>query len=178
MISNANALSIIYDGFKCTTDPAILGEPAQSKFTVGEDLGNGNYKLLLEGGYLFFLRDKICLELINISVDSSNINDLSKIDATAYFNGSTLVISYGLITQNKDIVNGTPILLTDINFPSTYTLVFDYLPSSEAFKLKSVAYLSNSFQSHNSGGNTSQSFSVIHVDSISPTDDIQFILKQ
>lgn len=27
MINHANALSIIYDGFKCTDDSAILGEP-------------------------------------------------------------------------------------------------------------------------------------------------------
>ncbi|MER2511198.1 MAG: hypothetical protein ABTQ25_02045 [Nitrosomonas ureae] len=178
MINNANALSIIYDGFKCTDDSTSLGEPAQSIFTIEEDLGNGHYKLLLEGGYLVFPDGKICLNLIDTSIDPENIDGLSKIKAVAHLNGNVLVISYGLTTQNKDIVIGTPILLTDINFPNTYTLVFDYLPSSEAFKLKSVAKLGNFFQSRIFGDNTAQSFSLIQVDSILPTGDIQFFIKQ
>jgi hypothetical protein len=174
--NNVYALSIIYDGNVCTDEPTRKGVPAQSIFTIEEDLGNGNYKLSLEQGYLVF-RDQACLELIDTTVDPSNLSGLSKIKATGYFNGNTLVISYGLIRQNKDIVSGTPILLTDINFPSTYTLVFDYLPSIQAFKLKSVAKLDNLFTAL-SYSDTKQSFSSSHVELVFPIAEIQFLLVQ
>ncbi|AKH37351.1 MULTISPECIES: hypothetical protein [Nitrosomonas] len=175
--NTANALSIIYDGFKCTDESAILGDQAQSIFTIEEDLGGGNYRLLLENGYLVF-KDKICIELINTSIDPANLHGLSKIKAVAYFNGNALVISYGLIKQNKDIVNGNPILLTDINFPSTYTLVFDYLPSTQRFKLKSATKLDNLFTALHSGSNSTPSFSSSHVDPILPVEEIQFLIKE
>jgi hypothetical protein len=175
--SNVHALSIVYDGFKCTDTSMSSDIPAQSIFTIEEDLGNGTYKLLLEGGYLDF-RDKICLELLDTSVDPSNIYGLSKINAIAYFNGNTLVISYGIIKQNKDIISGTPILLADINFPSTYTLVFDYLSFAQAFKLKSVTKLDNLFSALNTGGDTKRSFSLTNVFPVLPVEDIKFLIKE
>ena len=171
--NNTNALSIIYDGFKCTGDTTIPSVPAQSIFTIEEDLGNGNYKLFLENGYLVF-GDRNCLELIDTSIDPLNLAGLSKIKARAYFDGNTLVISYGLIKQNKDIVTDIPILLTDTSFPSTYTLVFDYLSTTQAFKLKSVTKLDNLFTSLDG----TRSFSSIHVDSILIVEEIQFIIKE
>ena len=175
--NNAYALSIVYDGLECTDKSMSTSTPAQSIFTIEEDLGNGTYRLLLEGGYLEF-RDEICLESIDTSVDPSNRFGLSKINAVAYFNGSTLVISYGIIKQNNDIVSGTPILLTDTNFPSTYTLVFDYLSSTQAFKLKSATKLDNLFSALNNGGETKQSFSLINVFPILPIEDIKFLIKE
>lgn len=175
----AYALSIIYDGFECADEPTIPVISAQSRFIIDEDLGNGNYKLLLESGYLVF-KDKICLESINnITNDPTNLHGLSQIKAVAYFNGDILVISYGLIVQNSDIVRGNPILLTDTNFPSTYTLVFDYLPSSQAFKLKSVTRLNNLFTALTIGeSNSSQSFSLSHVEPILPIEEIEFFIKE
>lgn len=122
-LGNAYALSIVYDSFECTEDSAVSGIPAQSRFLLEQDLGNDHYKLLLESGHLVF-KDKVCLEKPNkISKDLEYSTDLSRIKAVAYFNGNHLVISYGNIVQNKDIVPGNPILLSDVNFPSTYTLV-------------------------------------------------------
>ncbi|MBX3617833.1 hypothetical protein [Nitrosomonas sp.] len=145
--NNAYALSIVYDGFECTEDSIASGTPAQSRFLVDQDLGNGHYKLLLKGGYLVF-KDKVCLEVINNTThDPENFYGLSQIEAIAYFNGNQLAISYGSIIRNKDIVRGDPILLSDISFPSTYTLVFDYLPSKQTFTLKSVTKLDNLFLS-------------------------------
>lgn len=175
--SNVYALSIVYDGLECTDKSMSTGTPAQSIFTIEEDLGNGTYKLLLEGGYLDF-RDKICLVSIDTSIDPSNIYGLSKINAVAYFNGSTLVISYGIIKQNNDIVSGTPILLADINFPSTYTLVFDYLSSTQVFKLKSATKLDNLFSALNNGGDTKRSFSLINVFPVLPVEDIKFLIRE
>ncbi|UJP05001.1 MAG: hypothetical protein LZF61_09140 [Nitrosomonas sp.] len=176
--NNAYSLSIIYDGFKCADEATTAGDPAQSIFTIEEDLGNGNYKLLLENGYLVF-GDKICLELINTSIDPTNIHGLSKIEAVAHFNGAVLVVSYGLIIQNKDIASGDPILLTDISFPSIYTLVFDYSPSTQTFKLKSATKLDNLFSALRiEGSDVVQSFSRLHVDPILPVEEIQFLIKE
>lgn len=176
IINNANALSIIYDGFKCTNDSTILGEPAQSKFTLEEDLGNGNYKLLLEGGYLV-PRDEICLELINTSIDPENIYGLSEIKAVAHLNDNVLVISYGLIIQNKDVAAGDPILTADTRLPPTYTLIFDYLPAIQAFKLKSATQLYNAFITLNYIG-YAQPFSLIQADPLLPVEDIQYFIKE
>ena len=176
MINNANALSIIYDGFKCTDDSTSLGEPAQSIFTIEEDLGNGNYKLSLERGYLVF-NDKICLALMNASIDPENIHGLSKIKAVAHLNGNVLVISYGINMRNKDIVVGDPILFEDVSFPWSYTLIFDYLPAMQAFKLKSATRLANSFTALNFGS-YEQFFSLIEVDPLLPAEDIQFLIKE
>ncbi|MCG7755542.1 MAG: hypothetical protein LZF64_04215 [Nitrosomonas sp.] len=179
--NNAYALSIIYDGFECADEGAISAVPAQSKFTIDEDLGNGNYKLLLEDAYLVF-NDKICLELIsNITKDPIDLklHGLSPIKASAYFNGNALVITYGLTAQNSDIVRGNPILLTDNAFPSTYTLTFDYLPSRQAFKLKSVTRLNTLFTAVTSGeSDHSQSFSSFKVEPIIPLEEIEFLLKE
>lgn len=172
--NNVHALSIIYSAQVCTDDPARPGVSAQSIFTIEEDLGNGNYQLSLEQGYLIF-RDQVCLELIDTTVDPANFFGLAKIKATGYFNGNTLVISYGLIRRNKDVVNGVPTLLTDINFPSTYTLVFDYLPSAQAFILKNATKLDNVFSTLGYG-DFKQSFSTTHVESIIPVEEIRFLL--
>ena len=178
-LSNAYALSIVYDGFECTDESAASSVPAQSRFLIEQDLGNGHYKLLLEGGYLVF-KDKACLEMLNkISEGLEHVADLSRIKAVAYFNGNHLFISYGSIVQNKDIVPGNPILLSDFNFPSTYTLVFDYLPSKQTFTLKSVTKLDNSFIARTIGeSSTSQSFSFSQVEPIIPVETIEFFIKE
>lgn len=178
-LSNAYALSIVYDGFECTDESAASSVPAQSRFLIEQDLGNGHYKLLLEGGYLVF-KDKACLEMLNkISEGLEHVADLSRIKAVAYFNGNQLVISYGSIVRNKDIVPGDPVLLGDTSFPSTYTLVFDYLPSKQAFTLKSVTKLDNSFMARTTGETgVSQSFSLSQVDPIFPVETIEFFIKE
>lgn len=123
-LGNVYAISIVYDGFECTEDSAVSSIPAQSRFLIEQDLGNGHYKLLLEGGYLVF-KDKVCLEMLNkISKDLEYSTDLSQIKAVAYFNGNHLVISYGNIMQNKDIVPGNPLLFRDFNFPVMYNTGF------------------------------------------------------
>ena len=177
-LSNAYALSIVYDGFECTDESAASSVPAQSRFLIEQDLGNGHYKLLLEGGYLVF-KDKVCLEMLNkISKDLEYSTDLSRIKAVAYFNGNHLVISYGSIVQNKDIVPGNPLLFRDFNFPSTYTLVFDYLPSKQAFTLKSVTKLDNLFSSQTSGETgITRSFSLTHVEPAFTVEVIEFFIK-
>lgn len=178
-LGNAYALSIVYDGFECTEDSAVSSIPAQSRFLIEQDLGNGHYKLLLEGGYLVF-KDKVCLEMLNkISKDLEYSTDLSRIKAVAYFNGNHLVISYGSIVQNIDIVPGNPLLFRDFNFPSTYTLVFDYLASKQVFTLKSVTKLDNSFIARTIGeSSTSQSFSFSQVELIIPVEIIEFFIKE
>ncbi|OQW40319.1 MAG: hypothetical protein A4S08_04750 [Proteobacteria bacterium SG_bin4] len=178
-LGNVYALSIVYDGFECTEDSAVSSIPAQSRFLIEQDLGNGHYKLLLEDGYLVF-KDKVCLEMLNkISKDLEYSTDLSQIKAVAYFNGNHLVISYGSIVQNKDIVPGNPILLSNVNFPSTYTLFLDYLPSKQAFTLKSVTKLDNSFIARTIGeSSTSQSFSLTHVEPVFPVETIEFFIKE
>lgn len=178
-LGNTYALSIVYDGFECTEDSAVSSIPAQSRFLIEQDLGNGHYKLLLEGGYLVF-KDKVCLEMINNTTnDPENFHGLSQIKAVAYFNGNHLVISYGSIVQNKDIVPGNPLLFRDFNFPSTYTLVFDYLPSKQVFSLKSVTKLDNSYIARTIGeSSTSQSFSLTHVEPVFPVETIEFFIKE
>ncbi|MER2511551.1 MAG: hypothetical protein ABTQ25_03865, partial [Nitrosomonas ureae] len=176
MINNANALSIIYDGFKCTDDSTVLGEPAQSKFTVEQDLGNGSYRLLLEGGYLYFPDGKICLKLIETS-DPETYGDLSNIKATAYFNGTVLVISYGLLFENKEYVPGNPISINDISFfPSTYNLVFDYSSTTQTFKLVSATELNNAYATQ--GLLDARYFSLIHVRPILPAEEIQYLISE
>lgn len=172
MISNANALSIIYDGFKCTDDSTILGEPAQSKFIIEQDLGNGRYRLLLEGGYLRFPEGKICLELIPETYSVPNI------EATAYFNGTVLVISYGLLFENKEYVTGNPIPLNDASFfPGTYNLVFDYSSTTQSFKLVNATELNNAYVLQGLPPNN-RNFSLIHVRPILPAEEIQYLISE
>jgi len=176
MINNVNALSIVYDGFKCTDDPTILGEPVQSKFTVEQDLGNGSYRLLLEGGYPVFPDDKICLKLIETS-DPETYADLSNIKATAYLNGTVLVISYGLLFENKGYVPGNPITINDISFfPTTYNLIFDYSSTTQTFKLVNATELNNAYSQL--GLPDARNFSLIHVRPILPAEDIQYFIKE
>lgn len=178
-LSNAYALSIVYDGFECTDESATSSVPAQSRFLIEQDLGNGHYKLLLEGGYLVF-KDKACLEMLNkISEGLEHVTDLSRIKAVAYFNGNQLVISYGSIVRNKNIVAENPLLFHDFNFPIMYTLVFDYSPSKQAFKLNSVTSISNAFLSDTHvESSLTQSFSFTHVEPIFPVQTIEFFIKE
>lgn len=178
-LGNTYALSIVYDGFECTEDSAVSSIPAQSRFLIEQDLGNGHYKLLLEGGYLVF-KDKVCLEMINnIVKDLKYPSDYLQIKAIAYFNDNHLVISYGSIVQNKDIVPDNPLLFRDFNFPVMYTLVFDYLPSKQVFTLKSVTKIGNAFSANTSGETgVTRSFSLTHVEPVFPVETIEFFIKE
>jgi hypothetical protein len=176
MINNANALSIIYDGFKCTADPAILGEPAQSKFIVVSYLGNNYYQLVLVGGYLVFPDGKICLKSVEPS-DSENNVGLPNIEAVAYFNGTVLVLSYGLSYENKGYVPGNPISRNDVSFfPTSYNLIFDYSSTTQSFKLVNATEHNNA--QGQQGLPVFRYLSSIHIRPIFLAEEIQYLISE
>ncbi|SER31300.1 hypothetical protein SAMN05421690_101848 [Nitrosomonas sp. Nm51] len=145
--NKAYALSIVYDGFECEADSAVLSAAAQSRFSTVENLQDDKYRLLLTGGYLVF-EDNICIEPLeepfeNITTIDPLITNLSQIAAIAHFRNNILVVSYGLMKQNTSTTSGIPTLFADINFPKAFTLTFEYLPSRQAFKLISASQINN-----------------------------------
>ncbi|MBX3640023.1 MAG: hypothetical protein KF888_05850 [Nitrosomonas sp.] len=175
--NNVFALSIVYDGFKCEDESSTSAVSAQSRFTVAQDLGNGNYKLWLSGAFLDY-EEKFCLKSLDTIFTEQEILQFHKapIEAIASFNGDVLVVSYGTIARNPDSALDDPFLFADISFPRAYTLIFDYEPSRRVFKLRSVTLFANVFTTSISP-DEKKSLSAFWVESPALTDEIEFFLE-
>ncbi|SFL28481.1 hypothetical protein SAMN05216302_105316 [Nitrosomonas aestuarii] len=176
--NNVSALSIVYDGHRCDDDSSIANASAQSRFTVVRDLGNGNYELSLDGAFLDY-EEKLCLKPLNTFLTEVEKlqSQVAPIQAFAFFNGDVLVVSYGTLARNPGTALDNPPLFEDISFPRAFTLVFDYEPSRQVFKLRSASFLTNVFTNLASpDGN--KSFSAFWTNFINLTDEIEFYLEE
>ncbi|PTN12710.1 hypothetical protein [Nitrosomonas aestuarii] len=65
----------------------------------------------------------------------------------------------------------------DISFPRAFTLVFDYEPSRQVFKLRSASFLANVF-TNSASPDGNKSFSAFWTNPINLTDEIEFYLEE
>lgn len=176
--SNVAALSIVYDGYICDDSSSTSNVLVQSRFTVVRDLGNGNYQLSIDGAFLDY-EEKLCLKPLNTFLTEIEIlqSHIVPIQALAYFNGDVLVVSYGTIARNPDSALDNPSLFDDVNFPRAFTLVFDYEPSRQVFKLRSASFLANVF-TNSASPDGDKSFSAFWINPINLTDEIEYFLEE
>lgn len=175
--SNVFALSIVYDGVVCESDSFVPAVSAQSRFTVERDLGEGSYALSISEAFLDY-EDTFCLKPFSSFLTDAEILQslITPIEAFAFFNGDTLVISYGTIARNPESALDDSFLLDDISFPRAFTLVFDYEPSRQVFKLTSASFLGNVI-SKTIGPDETKSFSTFWINPITLTDEIEFFIE-
>ena len=175
--SNVFALSIVYEGVVCESDSSIPAVSAQSRFTVERDLGEGNYALSISEAFLDY-ENTLCLRPFSSFLTDTEILQslITPIEAFAYFNDDVLVVSYGTIARNPESVADDQLLFDDIRFPAAFTLVFDYEPSRQAFKLRSASFLGNVI-TKTVDSNGLKSFSTFWTNPITLTDEIEFIIE-
>lgn len=148
--SNAFGISIVYSGFEClnavdTNDSTPKGIPVQSKFEVIQDAGDGIYRLSLTGGIPRFNNNNhdVCIDNAT-AIGYSGIpavdglpQPLEAINATAYFNGQTLIIVVSsLYTDLSGRRNPFSSFNTSLVFAFTNTLIFEFDPRASSFSLK------------------------------------------
>ncbi|WP_244073363.1 hypothetical protein [Nitrosomonas sp. PY1] len=104
--------------------------------------------------------------------------ETSNIRAIAYFNGTVLVISYGLIFENKGYVLGNPIPFNDNSFfPNAFNLIFDYSPTTQTFKLVNATELSNGYVMLQ-GESDTRTFTSIQAQPFIQTEGIQYLISE
>ncbi|MDP1935449.1 MAG: hypothetical protein Q8K47_11310 [Nitrosomonas sp.] len=150
--SNAFGISIVYSGFEClnavdTNDSTPKGIPVQSKFDVIQDAGDGIYRLSLTGGIPRFNNNNhdVCIDNAT-AIGYSGIpavdglpQPLEAINATAYFNGQTLIIVVSsLYTDLSGRRNPFSSFNTSLVFAFTNTLIFEFDPRASSFSLKKM----------------------------------------
>lgn len=180
--SQSHSLSIVYNGLKCELEPTQPSIPAQSRFDIFEDLGGGNYSLLLTNGILIF-KDQICIgSLGNIADETTEfqINEAFFLDAIAHFSNNILIISYDVMTQIGDIEIDNTLFSNGITKPTSYTLILDYMPTKQSFKLKSAIKIDGTIMiiGFPELGATTQTIKFNNVEAIEPEENIEFFIKQ
>lgn len=178
---SASAESIIYDGLECENEPTKPHLTATSKFEVMQDLGNGNYNLHLTGGILVF-KDEICLgDLGQIANESTNFNikDAVFINATGSLDNNELIITYGIIRQIGSVASNTEMFDTGTTSPVVHTLIFDFIPDRQVFRLKKATEVSGSisFIGFPELGVSTQGIDYLTIRTITPQQPIEYMIE-
>ncbi|UJP05812.1 MAG: hypothetical protein LZF61_02225 [Nitrosomonas sp.] len=146
------AVSIVYDGFECLNianpdDPTPQGTPAQSRFEVIEEVGEGIYRLSVTGGIPRVVGNSaaICID----SVTALGFSGIPAIDgvpqaltsghATAYFSGRDLIIVVNaMVTDLSQRREPLSAFSTSNIFAYTYTLILELNTQASQFMLKKI----------------------------------------
>lgn len=143
-------ISIVYDGLLCLNaanpdDPTPQNIPAQSRFEVVEDAGGGLYRLRLTGGIPRFIDNNpgVCVDS-ETALGYSGIgevdvlpNPLDSADATAYFNGTDLIVTVNtLVTDLTQRRLPLSMFYTSRFFAYSHTLILKFNPQTQQFTLK------------------------------------------
>lgn len=142
--------SIVYDGLLCLNaenpdDATPQNTPAQSRFEVVEDAGAGLYRLRLTGGIPRFAdsNNVVCIDS-GTALGYSGIGEvdvlpgpLNSADATAYFNGTDLIIAVNaLVTDFTQRRLPLSVFHTSRIFAYSHTLILEFNPQTAQFVLK------------------------------------------
>lgn len=142
---DANALSLVYNGYKCDPNSPILratSTPAQSVYDVTNIQSESLIMLKLRGGLPQYDNDTgaVCiLDAKGIGYENSGPNadvptKRTENDVTAFFNGSDLVIVVPWIHYIGTSSWSSGFSSSGLIYPETNTLVYKLVPERMSFR--------------------------------------------